>query len=164
DLVLSGVNRGANLAEDVTMSGTVAGAIEAMAMGVRGIALSQMGGYDSSDPYFEAAEAFAPGIIRKLVEVGWPGDVVLNVNFRDPGAAADRRGRGHPPGLPGRSGADGRETHRPSGPRLLLDGLPPGALEACRRHRPARALRRAHLDHAAAHRPDPHAHRARAEG
>ncbi|MET0274650.1 MAG: 5'/3'-nucleotidase SurE, partial [Phenylobacterium sp.] len=40
DLVLSGVNRGANLAEDVTMSGTVAGAIEAMAMGVPGIALS----------------------------------------------------------------------------------------------------------------------------
>ena len=34
DLVLSGVNRGANIAEDVTMSGTVAGAIEGMAMGV----------------------------------------------------------------------------------------------------------------------------------
>src|SRR5678816_3389474 len=42
DLVLSGVNRGANLAEDVTMSGTVAGAIEAMALGVPGIALSQI--------------------------------------------------------------------------------------------------------------------------
>ena len=41
DLVLSGVNRGANLAEDVTMSGTVAGAIEGMALGVPAIALSQ---------------------------------------------------------------------------------------------------------------------------
>src|SRR5258708_19572325 len=81
DLVLSGVNRGANLAEDVTMSGTVAGAIEAMALGVPGIALSQMGGYEPHDPYFEAAEAFAPGIIRRLMEVGWPEDVVLNVNF-----------------------------------------------------------------------------------
>lgn len=81
DLVLSGVNRGANLAEDVTMSGTVAGAIEAMAMGVPGIALSQMGSYEPHEPFFEAAEAFAPGIVKRLVEVGWPADVVMNVNF-----------------------------------------------------------------------------------
>lgn len=81
DLVLSGVNRGANLAEDVTMSGTVAGAIEAMALGVRGIALSQMGAYEVGDNYFEAAETFAPGIIRRLIEVGWPTDVVMNLNF-----------------------------------------------------------------------------------
>jgi 5'-nucleotidase len=81
DLVLSGVNRGANLAEDVTMSGTVAGAIEAMALGVPGIALSQMGSYDPHDPFFEASEAFAPGIIKRLIEVGWPADVVMNLNF-----------------------------------------------------------------------------------
>jgi 5'-nucleotidase len=81
DLVLSGVNRGANLAEDVTMSGTVAGAIEAMALGVRGIALSQMGSYDPLDGYFEPAEAFAPGVVNRLIEVGWPKDVVLNINF-----------------------------------------------------------------------------------
>jgi 5'-nucleotidase len=80
DLVLSGVNRGANLAEDVTMSGTVAGAIEAMALGVPGIALSQMGFYEGNRGY-EVAEAFAPGIIRRLVETGWPKDVVLNINF-----------------------------------------------------------------------------------
>lgn len=81
DLVLSGVNRGANLAEDVTMSGTVAGAIEAMALGTPGIALSQVGGYDPDDEFFEPAEHFAPGIIRRLMEVGWPADVVMNVNF-----------------------------------------------------------------------------------
>ena len=81
DLVLSGVNRGANLAEDVTMSGTVAGAIEAMALGVPGIALSQMGGYVHGDSYFETAETFAPGILKRLVEVGWPNDVVMNLNF-----------------------------------------------------------------------------------
>jgi 5'-nucleotidase len=80
DLVLSGVNRGANLAEDVTMSGTVAGAIEGMAMGVPSIALSQMGFYEPGTS-FEPAETFGPGIIRRLVEVGWPKDVVLNVNF-----------------------------------------------------------------------------------
>ena len=81
DLVLSGVNRGANLAEDVTMSGTVAGAIEAMALGVPGIALSQMGSYDPLPSYFEPAETFAPGVIHHLVEAGWPADVVLNINF-----------------------------------------------------------------------------------
>lgn len=80
DLVLSGVNRGANLAEDVTMSGTVAGAIEGMAMGVPSIALSQMGFYEPGTS-FEAAETFGPGIIKRLVEIGWPSDVVLNVNF-----------------------------------------------------------------------------------
>ena len=80
DLVLSGVNRGANLAEDVTMSGTVAGAIEAMALGVPGIALSQMG-FHEADANYAPAEHYAPGIIKKLVKTGWPSDVVMNLNF-----------------------------------------------------------------------------------
>jgi 5'-nucleotidase len=80
DLVLSGVNRGANLAEDVTMSGTVAGAIEGMALGVPAIAMSQQGFYEPGTS-FAASEAFAPGIIRRLMEIGWPADVVLNINF-----------------------------------------------------------------------------------
>jgi 5'-nucleotidase len=80
DLVLSGVNRGANLAEDVTMSGTVAGAIEGMALGVPSIALSQMGFYEPGQS-FAPAEAFGPGIVKRLVEIGWPKDVVLNINF-----------------------------------------------------------------------------------
>jgi 5'-nucleotidase len=74
------VNRGANLAEDVTMSGTVAGAIEGMALGVPAIALSQMGFYEPGHS-FEPAETFGPGVIKRLVEIGWPADVVLNVNF-----------------------------------------------------------------------------------
>lgn len=86
DLVLSGVNRGANLAEDVTMSGTVAGAIEGMALGIPSIALSQMswpiaGQEMSKAPLFTPAEHFAPGIVRRLMEIGWPDDVVMNVNF-----------------------------------------------------------------------------------
>jgi 5'-nucleotidase len=87
DLVLSGVNRGANLAEDVTMSGTVAGAIEGMALGIPSIALSQMGFYEPGASY-EAAEAYGPGIIRRLVEIGWPDHVVLNLNF--PNRPADQ--------------------------------------------------------------------------
>jgi len=83
DLVLSGVNRGQNLAEDVSMSGTVAGAIEGMAMGVPSIALSQTTAFSHEEvrTYFETAEAFAPGIIRKLLGAGWPADVIINLNF-----------------------------------------------------------------------------------
>ena len=83
DLVLSGVNRGLNAAEDVTMSGTVAGAIEGMALGVPAIALSQMMGITPGhEPAaFAAAQAFGPGLVARLVEVGWPKDVILNINF-----------------------------------------------------------------------------------
>ena len=83
DLVLSGVNRGLNAAEDVTMSGTVAGAIEGMALGVRAIALSQMMRYSREDDQqpFQVAETFGPGLVQRLVEIGWPPGVILNVNF-----------------------------------------------------------------------------------
>jgi 5'-nucleotidase len=83
DLVLSGVNRGQNLAEDVTLSGTVAGAIEGMSLGVPSIALSQSMTFfhDEVMVHWETAEAFGPGIVRRLLEIGWPKDVVMNVNF-----------------------------------------------------------------------------------
>jgi 5'-nucleotidase len=83
DLVLSGVNRGLNAAEDVSLSGTVAGAIEGMALGVPSIALSQMVRvfHDDVKAHWETAETYAPGLIEHLVEAGWPSDVVLNVNF-----------------------------------------------------------------------------------
>jgi 5'-nucleotidase len=85
DLVLSGVNRGANMGEDISMSGTVAGAIEGMVMGIPSIALSQESDYSTAPPTarFETAEAHAPGIIRRLLELGWPRDVIINLNFPD---------------------------------------------------------------------------------
>jgi 5'-nucleotidase len=83
DLVLSGVNRGHNTAEDVTVSGTVAGAIQGMALGVPSIALSQSLRvfHDDEVAPYETAEAFAPGIIERLLRAGWPADVVININF-----------------------------------------------------------------------------------
>ena len=83
DLVLSGVNRGQNIAEDVTLSGTVAGAIEAMAMGIPAIALSQAMAFfhDHVEVHWETAEHFGPGIVERLLQIGWPSDVVMNVNF-----------------------------------------------------------------------------------
>ncbi|MDR3508194.1 MAG: 5'/3'-nucleotidase SurE [Caulobacteraceae bacterium] len=83
DLVLSGVNRGQNLAEDVTLSGTVAGAIEGMALGIPSVALSQSLAlfHDEARIHFETAEAFAPGIIAHLFKAGWSDQVILNLNF-----------------------------------------------------------------------------------
>src|ERR687894_1925379 len=64
DLVISGVNRGQNLADDILYSGTVAGAIEGTLLGIPSIALSQAYGFDTRDnPLWATAEAHAPGII-----------------------------------------------------------------------------------------------------
>ncbi len=89
DLVLSGVNRGQNLGEDVTFSGTVAGALQGMAVGVRSIALSQVLAryHDSIVARYDTAEAHAPGVISRLLEIGWPASVVINLNF--PAVAPD---------------------------------------------------------------------------
>jgi 5'-nucleotidase len=91
DLVLSGVNRGQNIAEDVSLSGTVAAAIEGMALGIPSIALSQAMSYfhDAVVLNYETAEVFAPGIIARLLEVGWPKSVVINLNFPSGPATPD---------------------------------------------------------------------------
>ena len=81
DLVLSGVNRGGNLGDDVTYSGTVAGALEATLLGLPAIALSQVVQGDKA--HFRVAEMHAPGVIEKLLSFDWPRDVFMNVNFPD---------------------------------------------------------------------------------
>jgi 5'-nucleotidase len=85
DLVLSGVNRGQNMGEDVTFSGTVAGALQGMALGIPSIALSQAlrDFHEERAARFATAEALGPGIIARLVELGWPSNVVININFPD---------------------------------------------------------------------------------
>ncbi|WP_421786141.1 5'/3'-nucleotidase SurE [Hyphobacterium sp.] len=84
DLVLSGVNRGGNVAEDVTFSGTVAGAMQGMQLGIPSIALSQVYPYKPNTTIrWEVAETFGAPIIRKLLEMGWPEDVLININFPD---------------------------------------------------------------------------------
>ena len=84
DLVLSGVNRGRNCAEDVTYSGTVAGAMEGAVLGIPSFALSQA--YQASTrrmPHWETALTFAPDVIRRVLAAGMPRDVLVNVNFPD---------------------------------------------------------------------------------
>jgi len=84
DLVLSGVNRGQNLADDVNYSGTVAGAIEGTLLGIPSIALSlALGNYDHGTPLWETPMHHGADLLHKLLEAGWPEGIVLNVNFPD---------------------------------------------------------------------------------
>lgn len=89
DLVLSGVNDSANVAEDVTYSGTVAGAMEGTILGIPSIALSLMtvGVRTGGDIYWDTPRHHAPGIITKLLAKGWPMGTLMNINF--PAVAPD---------------------------------------------------------------------------
>ncbi|WP_407160248.1 5'/3'-nucleotidase SurE [Bradyrhizobium sp. STM 3557] len=88
DLVLSGVNKGRNVAEDVVYSGTIAGALEGTILGLPSFALSQEFSVATrSSPPWEAALKFAPEIIRKVLAAGVPKNTVINVNF--PACAPD---------------------------------------------------------------------------
>jgi len=83
DLILSGVNNGTNIADDITYSGTVAGAMEGTLLGIRSIALSQA--YTVTDESrhvpFDTAEKLAPPLLKKLVATPVPEGVFLNINF-----------------------------------------------------------------------------------
>ncbi|MCF4164433.1 5'/3'-nucleotidase SurE [Zavarzinia compransoris] len=82
DLVLSGVNRGGNIGEDVTYSGTIAAAMEGTMLGVPSIAMSQVLGFDRDKPVqWACAAAHGAAVVRRLLETGWPDDVLINVNF-----------------------------------------------------------------------------------
>src|SRR5882724_5326098 len=91
DLVLSGINRGANMAEDVTYSGTIAGAFEGTILGIRSMALSQAFGFESGTAArWQTALAHAPALLRKLLAMPWAPSSVMNINFpdREPGEVA----------------------------------------------------------------------------
>ncbi|MEQ1542341.1 MAG: 5'/3'-nucleotidase SurE [Novosphingobium sp.] len=90
DLLLSGVNRGANLGDDVTYSGTVSAAIEGSLAGIRSIALSQVyakEGMGDTVP-FGAAEAWGARVIEPLLGAPFAPRTLVNVNFPalEPGA------------------------------------------------------------------------------
>jgi len=82
DLVLSGINRGSNLGDDVTYSGTVAAAMEGALLGIPSIALSQHIAGEGSIKW-ETGRHWAPIVIRQLASQGWPANVLMNVNFPD---------------------------------------------------------------------------------
>ncbi len=89
DLILSGVNRGANLGEDVGYSGTVAAAMEGALAGIRSIALSQVYAKAGAgeNVSFAAAEAWGERALRPLLDAPWSPRSIYNINF--PARAAD---------------------------------------------------------------------------
>jgi len=97
-LVVSGINPGANLGDDVTYSGTVAGAYEGMLLGIPSFAISDVG---YAPKHAETAATFAAKLALCLLECGMPADTVLNVNVPDvtyeevAGVSITRMGRRH---------------------------------------------------------------------
>lgn len=92
DLILSGVNRGANLGDDVTYSGTVSAAIEGALAGVRSIAMSQVTdreGEAGADT-FDAAREWGARVLAPLLDTPLPERTLVNVNFPALPAAAVR--------------------------------------------------------------------------
>lgn len=81
DLVVSGINHGANLGDDVTYSGTVAAAMEANLMGIPAIAFS-LATFEPSNNFADAAR-IAIQVARQVIANGLPADTFLNVNIPD---------------------------------------------------------------------------------
>ena len=82
DIVLSGVNKGRNVAEDVVYSGTIAGALEGTILGLPSFALSQeFTAQTRENPMWDAALEFGPPILNRVISAGVPKNTVINVNF-----------------------------------------------------------------------------------
>lgn len=94
DLVVSGINLGSNLGDDVTYSGTVAAALEGMLLGLPAIALSAQATDASADVWdgsaydFRVAAAFAARLVPVVADPDYPPRVILNVNV--PGRPPER--------------------------------------------------------------------------
>jgi 5'-nucleotidase len=81
-VLVSGINRGANLAEDITYSGTAAAAMEGALLGIRSIALSQVFAF-GGPVHWTTARAFTPPLLRRLLACNWEPGTFVNVNFPD---------------------------------------------------------------------------------
>ena len=145
-LVLSGINHGSNLGDDVTYSGTVSAAMEGTLLGVPSIAVSLASGGD-----FEEAERIARLVAMRVLVSGLPDKTLLNVNVPAGRARGIRFTRlGH-------RVYDGRivEQADPRGPPALLDRGGPAPVGPARGHRHGRGARRVRGGDAAASGSDP---------
>lgn len=87
DLVISGINHGSNLGNDVHYSGTVAAAREAVIAGIPGIAVSLHGKVGQPLTHFDTAAQVVCQVVERFAERGLPAHTVLNVNVPDVPAA-----------------------------------------------------------------------------
>ena len=114
NLVLSGINYGGNLGEDVTYSGTVAAAMEGLLLGIPSIALSQMI-TRPHPPKWSTALHFAPSIIQQLLTTGWRKHILININFPDAIVSSVKGIRVASQGFRSVSGDKVTENHDPRG-------------------------------------------------
>jgi 5'-nucleotidase len=82
DIILSGINRGPNLAEDITYSGTCSAAMEGAVLGIQAVAFSQIIRY-KSDIHWATSEKYAPLALKRLLDMDWEPGQFVNVNFPD---------------------------------------------------------------------------------
>jgi 5'-nucleotidase len=86
ELIVSGINHGSNLGDDITYSGTVAAALEGIVLGIPAISISQSAGGEASGlPWgrefdFSSSAAFSAELVRRVAEDPLPADTLLNVN------------------------------------------------------------------------------------
>ncbi len=114
DFVLSGINHGENLADDMLYSGTFGAAIEAALLGIPAIALSQLRVLGEV-PNFAPAEKLGPEVLRRIVECPWDPGVIVNVNYPRADVATGRvrithLGRKEPGSFRPVAGLDGRNV------------------------------------------------------
>ncbi len=81
-LVVSGINRGPNLGDDVTYSGTVAAALEGALLNVPSISFSLVAKDENASDFVPGA-AFAQRVVQEVLQKGLPSDLILNVNIPD---------------------------------------------------------------------------------
>jgi len=80
DLVVSGINQGGNLGDDLTYSGTVAAAMEATLMGVPALAVSLAADRFQAEDY-RCCGSWVQQLVRQVLEHGLPADTFLNINI-----------------------------------------------------------------------------------
>lgn len=91
DIVVSGINRGANLGDDVTYSGTVSAALEAVLLGVPAIAMSAVPNQQTDELQYEAAADFAKYLAEQVMKHGLAPGTLLNVNVPSETKVGERR-------------------------------------------------------------------------
>jgi 5'-nucleotidase len=128
DVVVSGINHGANLGDDITYSGTVAAALEGVMLDLPALAVSQQSPPPGRSFDFGAAAAFAAEIVDRLDDVPLPGGTLLNVNVPDAapsGVEVTRLGkRVYGDALQLLGEAEGRRRYRIYGEAPLHDDEP----------------------------------------
>jgi 5'-nucleotidase len=138
DIVISGINHGANLGDDVLYSGTVAAAMEGRFLGVPAIAIS-LNGHEGR--HFDSAAQIVVRVVERLVREPLPADTILNINVPDlpiqeiAGIEATRLGHRHQAEAMVRaSDPRGFPVYWIGAPGLEADAGPGTDFDAMRRH------------------------------